>query len=122
MNMADSPLSVPLESPTPHFLRNPQLPFVLLRVFLYLVLVEAFTYELFWFAKFAGLTGYPALAPRSLINGEAIRFAAVLAGTWVMARLGRRALGDFGRPVGGALGPGHRPGSRQDGSESDGLA
>jgi membrane protease YdiL (CAAX protease family) len=103
MNMADSPLSVPLESPTPNFLRNPQLPFVLLRVFIYLVLVEAFTYEFFWVAKFSGLTGPAALTPRSLITGETIRFAAVLAGTWVMARLERRALGDFGLPLRSAL-------------------
>jgi membrane protease YdiL (CAAX protease family) len=103
MNMTDSPLNVPLESPTPNFFRNPQLPFVLLRVFLYLVLVEAFTYEFFWVARFSGLTGQPAWTPGSLITGETIRFAAVLAGTWVMARLERRALGAFGLPLRNAL-------------------
>ena len=101
--MSDSPLTVPIESPRPNFLRNPQLPFVLLRVFIYLALVEAFTYEFFWVAKFSGLTGPPALAPRSLITGETIRLAAVLAGAWVMSRLERRSLGDYGLPLRGAF-------------------
>jgi membrane protease YdiL (CAAX protease family) len=102
--MSDSSLTVPIESPRPNFFRNPQLPFVLLRVFIYLVLVEAFTYEFFWLANFSGLTGRPALTPRSLFAGESIRLAAVFAGAWVMARLERRDLGDFGLPLHGALG------------------
>src|SRR6202030_1598908 len=103
INMSDSPLTVPIESPRPNFLRNPQLPIVLLRVFMYLVLVEAFTYEFFWLANFSGLMGRPALNPRSLITGETIRLAAVLAGAWVMSRLERRSLGDYGLPLPGGL-------------------
>jgi membrane protease YdiL (CAAX protease family) len=101
--MSDSPLTVPIESHTPNIFRSPRLPFVLLRVFIYLVLVEAFTYEFFWIANASGLTGRPALAPRNLFSGEFIRFAAVFAGAWVMARLERRSIGEFGLPLNGAL-------------------
>ena len=70
---------------------------------MYLVLVEAFTYEFFWLANFSGLMGRPAMNPRSLITGETIRLAAVLAGAWVMSRLERRSLGDYGLPLRGGL-------------------
>jgi membrane protease YdiL (CAAX protease family) len=70
---------------------------------MYLVLVEAFTYELFWVAKFLGPTGRPAATPWSLIASETVRLAAVLAGAWVMSRLERCPLGEFGLPLQGAL-------------------
>jgi uncharacterized protein len=104
VNMADSPLSVPVDSPSPNFFRSPLLPFVLLRVFIYLVLVEAFTYEFFWVGNVAGLIGRPSLTPQSLITGESIRLAGVFAAAWVMSRLERRSFGDYGLPLRGALG------------------
>lgn len=104
LRMADSPLSVPVDSPSPNFFRNPLLPFVLLRVFIYLVLVEAFTYEFFWIGSLIRLTGPPAFTPQSLITGETVRLTGVLAAALVMARLERRAFGDYGLPLRGVLG------------------
>jgi membrane protease YdiL (CAAX protease family) len=96
MNMPDSPLSVPVEPAKLGFFRSPNPPFVLLRVFLYLILVEAFTYELFWINHFFGQNGIKALAPRNLLTSECLRLAGVCAAAWVMSRLERRRLGEYG--------------------------
>jgi uncharacterized protein len=103
-DMADSPVTVPPDSAAFHLFRNQQLPFLLLRVFIYLLLVEAFTYEFFWIAKFAGFTGRPSLSPASLIMGESLRLSGVLAAVWTMSRLEHRNFGDYGLPSRGALG------------------
>jgi membrane protease YdiL (CAAX protease family) len=103
MNTPDSPLSVPVEPPAPSFFRNPDLPFVLLRLFLYLLVAEAFTYELFWLS---GLftQGHPASTSSLLMTSECLRFAAVFAAVWAMSRLERRNFGDYGLPLRAALG------------------
>jgi uncharacterized protein len=105
MNSPDSPLTVPPDPPpSPNFFRNPDLPFVLLRVFLYLVLAEAFTYEFFWIRNFFPQSGGFALAPEDLMTSELLRFAGVFAAAWVMSRLERRSLGEYGLPLRGAIG------------------
>jgi uncharacterized protein len=104
MNMADSPLTVPVEPPAPNFFRNPDLPFVLLRLFLYLILVEAFTYELFWIGNFFTTSGPPPSTVTSLMTSECLRFAGVFAAAWVMSRLEKRNFGDYGLPLRAALG------------------
>jgi uncharacterized protein len=103
MFMADSPLTLPVEPPVQNFFRNPNLPFVLLRVFLYLILAEAFTYGLFWIGNFfrppdgSAFTAY-------LMTSECLRFAGILAAAWVMSRLEKRNFGDYGLPLRTALG------------------
>jgi uncharacterized protein len=104
MNMPDSPLTVPVEPPAPNFFRNPDLPFVLLRLFLYLILVEAFTYEFFWISNFYRPSGGSSSTTASLITSEFLRFAAVFAAAWVMSRLEKRNLADYGLPLRAALG------------------
>jgi membrane protease YdiL (CAAX protease family) len=104
MNTPDSPLAVPVEPPAPGFFRNPELPFVLVRVFIYLVLAETFTYELFWISSWIGAGGGRLLTPQNLMTSEFLRFAAVLAAAWVMSRLEKRKLGDYGLPLRGLLG------------------
>jgi len=102
--MPDSPVTVPADSTAFNIFRNQRLPFLLLRVVIYLLFVEAFTYEFFWIAKFAGFTGRPALSPASLITGESLRLAGVLAAAWAMSRFEHRNFGEYGLPVRGALG------------------
>jgi uncharacterized protein len=102
--MADSPVTVPADSTVWNLFRNQQLPFLLLRVFIYLLLVEAFTYEFFWIAKFTGFTGRPTWSPASLIMGESLRLSGVLAAVWAMSRLEHRNFGDYGLPLRGAIG------------------
>jgi hypothetical protein len=102
--MADSPVTAPADSTVWNPFRNQQLPFLLLRVFIYLLLVEAFTYEFFWIAKFMGFTGRPTLSPASLIMGESLRLSGVLAAVWAMSRLEHRNFGDYGLPLRGAIG------------------
>jgi membrane protease YdiL (CAAX protease family) len=105
MDIPDSPLTVPTErAPAPTFFRNADLPLVLLRVFLYLVLVEAFTYEFFWISNFFAPQARAAFTPKFLITSEFIRFAGVFAAAWVMSRLERRSVGEYGLPLRGALG------------------
>jgi uncharacterized protein len=105
MDIPDSPLTVPAEPPpAPNFFRHPDLPFVLLRLFLYLILAEAFTYEFLWVSNFFGQSGRFALTPKILMTSEFLRFAGVCAGAWVMSRLERRRLGEYGLPLRGALG------------------
>jgi membrane protease YdiL (CAAX protease family) len=104
MNTPDSPLSVPVEPPAPGFFRNPELPFVLVRVFIYLVLAETFTYEFFWIGSFFGAGGGRLLTPQNLMTSEFLRFAAVLSAAWVMSRLEKRNLADYGLPLRGVLG------------------
>jgi uncharacterized protein len=105
MNLADSPLSVPIETPPgPNFFRKPDLPFVLLRVFLYLILAEAFTYEFFWIASFFRPNGQPSFTTQYLMTSECIRFVGVFAAAWVMSHLERRPTGEYGLPLRAALG------------------
>jgi uncharacterized protein len=98
MSTADSPLSAPAYPPTPNFFRRTELPFILLRVALYLILVEAFTYEFLWLGRYVRLTVGSAFIPRNLMASEFLRMAAVFAAAWVMSRLERRPFGDYGLP------------------------
>lgn len=105
MNSPDSPLTVPPDPPTsPNFFRSPDLPLVLLRIFLYLVLAEAFTYEFFWIRSFFPQSGRSVLALQNLMTSEFLRFAGVFAAAWVMSALERRSLGEYGLPLRSTMG------------------
>jgi membrane protease YdiL (CAAX protease family) len=104
LTMADSPLTVPVEPPAVGFFRNPDFAFVLLRLFLYLVLTEAFTYEFLWISNFFEPNLRSALSPSNLMTSECLRFAGIFAAAWVMSRLEKRSFGDYGLPLRAALG------------------
>ncbi len=104
MTTEESPLSIPVEPSTPNFFRNPDLPFVLLRVLLYLIQVEAFTYEYFWIAGFFAATARSAFTPANLMTSESVSLAGVFSAAWVMSRLEKRSFGDYGLPLRGAFG------------------
>jgi len=102
--MPDSPLTVPIEPPAPSFFRNSDLPFVLLRLLLYLVLVEAFTYGFFWISNFFRPGSTTPLTTTNLMTSECLRLAGVFAAAWVMSRPEKRNLGGYGLPLRAALG------------------
>jgi membrane protease YdiL (CAAX protease family) len=104
MSMPDSPLSVPVEPWTPNFFQNPELPYVLVRLFLYLILVEAFTYEFFWIAGFFIPNARSSFTPVNLMTSESVSLAGVAAAAWVMSRLEKRTFANFGLPSVGAFG------------------
>jgi membrane protease YdiL (CAAX protease family) len=96
--MEDSPLTTPVEHRSPGFFRNPEFPFVLLRLLIYLVLAEAFTYEFIWISNALGLNGNSPYSLRNLMSSECVRLAGVFAAAWVMSRLEARGFGDYGLP------------------------
>jgi uncharacterized protein len=96
--MEDSPLTAPANHSSPGFFRNPELPFVLLRLLIYLVLGEAFTYEFVWISNALKLNGTP-YGLQNLMSSEGVRFAGVFSAAWVMSRLEARSFGDYGLPL-----------------------
>ncbi len=97
--MEDSPLTAPANHSSPNFFRNPELPFVLLRLLIYLVLAEAFTYEFVWISNALKLNGNSPYSLQNLMSSEGVRFAGVFSAAWVMSRLEARSFGDYGLPL-----------------------
>jgi membrane protease YdiL (CAAX protease family) len=102
--MSDSPLTSPEQPSRPSFFRNPELPFGFVRVCLYLILSEVATYSLTRTARmFLGRSLSP-ISPEIVALSEMIGFASVLFAAWVMSRLEKRDLGEYGLPFQGAFG------------------
>jgi len=88
-----------LEPPsTISFFRGPSLPFVFLRLCLYVALVEGISYALQWISRFALPGARYSSLPNRLMLGESIDLVSALSAAWVMARLEGRRFGEYGLP------------------------
>jgi uncharacterized protein len=102
--MTDSPLATPGQPPLPSFFRSPELPSDFVRVCLYLILGEVVTYFLTRLARiFLGGRLSP-MSPEMVAVSEFIGFTSVLVAAWVMSRLEKRGLGEYGLPLQGPFG------------------
>jgi membrane protease YdiL (CAAX protease family) len=102
--MTDSPLTTPEQPSLPGFFRSPELPFAFVRVCLYLILGEVVTYFLSRIGRVFLGRGLSLLSPEVIAASEIIGFASVLFAAWVMSRLEKRNLGEYGLPLQGAFG------------------
>ncbi len=88
-----------LEPPsTISLFRGPSLPFVFLRLCLYVALVEGISYALQWISRFALPGAQYSSLPNRLMLGESIDLVSALSAAWVMARLEGRRFGEYGLP------------------------
>jgi membrane protease YdiL (CAAX protease family) len=95
------PLGVPS---TASLFRSASLPFVFLRMCLYVALAEGAGYALQEISGFI-FPGEPySSLPRRLLFGESIGLVSVLLAAWVMSRFEKRRVGEYGLPVRGAFG------------------
>jgi uncharacterized protein len=97
--MDDSPLTSLDKSEPLRFFRSPGLASAFIRLCIYLVLVEAVTFGLARLARFFLGQGHTASSPESLAAAEVIAFASALSAAWVMSRLEKRSLGEYGLPL-----------------------
>jgi membrane protease YdiL (CAAX protease family) len=89
---------------TIHLFRGPSLPFVFLRLCLYVALVEGISFALRWISRFA-LPGAPySSLPDRLMLGESTDLVSALSAAWVMSRLEGRRFGEYGLPGRAAFG------------------
>src|SRR5258708_800671 len=94
-----------LEPPsTISLFRGPSLPFVFLRLCLYVALVEGISYALQWISRFALPGAQYSSLPNRLMLGESIDLVSALSAAWVMARLEGRRFGEYGLPGRAAFG------------------
>jgi membrane protease YdiL (CAAX protease family) len=88
-----------LEVPsTASLFRGPSLPFVFLRLCLYLVLDEGISYALQWLAQFVLQSWLYASLPNRMVLGESIDLVSAFVAALMMARLEGRAFGEYGLP------------------------
>ncbi len=88
-----------LEPPsTISLFRGPSLPFVFLRLCLYVALVEGISYALQWISRVALPGARYSSLPNRLMLGESIDLVSALSAAWVMARLEGRRFGEYGLP------------------------
>ena len=96
---------VSLESPsTASLFRGPSLPFVFLRLCLYLALGEGLSYALQWTTRFILPLALYSSVPHRLMLRESIELMSALCAALVMSRLEGRAWGEYGLPVREAFG------------------
>src|SRR5258708_16930290 len=89
-----------LETPsTISLFRGPSLPFVFLRLCLYVALVEGLSFALQWISRFAIPGALYSSLPNRLMLGESIDLVSALSAAWVMSRLEGRRFGEYGLPV-----------------------
>src|SRR5258708_1140313 len=94
-----------LEPPsTISFFRGPSLPFVFLRLCLYVALVEGISYALQWISRFALPAPRYSSLPNRLMVGESIDLLSALSAAWAMSRLEGRRFGEYGLPGRAAFG------------------
>jgi membrane protease YdiL (CAAX protease family) len=94
-----------LEPPsTISLFRGPSLPFVFLRLCLYVVLVEGISFALQWISRFALPSASYSSLPNRLMLGESIDLVSALFAAWVMSRLEGRRFGEYGLPGRAAFG------------------
>ncbi|MFI5057822.1 MAG: CPBP family intramembrane glutamic endopeptidase [Candidatus Acidiferrales bacterium] len=94
-----------LEAPsTASLFRGASLPFVFLRLCLYVALAEGAGYALQGISRFI-LPGelYSSL-PKRILFGESIDLVSALLAAWVMSRFEGRRFGEYGLPIRAALG------------------
>jgi membrane protease YdiL (CAAX protease family) len=97
--MSDSPLTLPPRPEPANFFRNPNLPFVFVRLALFLIFGEVLTYAL---SKAAHplLRDRPSLtSPHFLFVVEAIALLGSFAAAWLLSVLERRPFRDYGLPL-----------------------
>ena len=99
-----SPPAIPGALPEQRFFRSPALPFVFVRVCLYLLAGYAITHALYWGAQFLLGRGLSSYNPQVLMTGEVINLVGVFSAAWLMSRLERRDFGSYGLPLRGAFG------------------
>jgi CAAX protease family protein len=88
-----------LETPsTGSLFRGSSLPFVFLRLCLYVALVEGISYALQWISRFALPGAQYSSLPNRLMLGESIDLVSALFAAWVMSRLEGRPFGEYGLP------------------------
>jgi membrane protease YdiL (CAAX protease family) len=92
------PLSLPPEPQGAGLFRSDSPGPVLIRVFLFLVLVVAFSSGFGSLAGSLGLIGASTGFAAGLLTSECTRGAGTLLAAWVMSRLEERKLGDYGLP------------------------
>ncbi len=94
-----------LEPPsTISLFRGPSLPFVFLRLCLYVALVEGISYALQWISRVALPGARYSSLPNRLMLGESIDLVSALSAAWAMARLEGRRFGEYGLPGRAAFG------------------
>jgi membrane protease YdiL (CAAX protease family) len=94
-----------LEAPsTASLFRGPSLPFVFLRLCLYLALDQGISYALQWIARLV-LPSWPySSLPNRMMLGESIDLMSAFFAALVMSRFERRAFGEYGLPGRAAFG------------------
>lgn len=94
-----------LEPPsTGRLFRGPSLPFVFLRLCLYVALVVGISHALQWISRFALSSALYSSLPNRLMLGENIDLVSALSAAWVMSRLEGRRFGEYGLPGRAAFG------------------
>jgi membrane protease YdiL (CAAX protease family) len=94
-----------LEAPsTASFFRGPSLPFVFLRLCLYLALDEGISYALQWVAQLILPSGPYSSLPNRMMLGECIDLMSAFFAALVMSRFEGRAFGEYGLPGRAAFG------------------
>jgi membrane protease YdiL (CAAX protease family) len=94
-----------LEAPsTSSLFRGPTLPFVFLRLCLYLALDEGISYALQWVARLILPSGPYSSLPNRMMFRESIDLISAFFAALVMSRFERRAFGEYGLPGRAAFG------------------
>ena len=94
-----------LEAPsTASLFRGPTLPFVFLRLCLYLALDEGISYALQWVARLILPSGPYSSLPNRMMFRESIDLISAFFAALVMSRFERRAFGEYGLPGRAAFG------------------
>jgi uncharacterized protein len=102
--MTDSLLSPPEPPALDSLFRGNGLPFVFVRVCVYLILGDAVTYGLTWVARFFLAPESAAFSPRFLLTHEFIALAGSFSAAYVLSRLERRSFDAYGLPLANAFG------------------
>lgn len=84
--------------------RGSSVPFVFLRLCLYLALVEGISYGLHLFMAFLLPVGEHSLLHNRLFREESIELLSAFSGAFLMCRIERRPLGEYGLPWRAAFG------------------
>jgi membrane protease YdiL (CAAX protease family) len=94
-----------LEAPsTANLFRGPSLPFIFLRLCLYVALGQVIGYALQWVARLILPSGLYSSLPNGMMLGESIDLISAFLAAFVMSRLEGRAFGEYGLPGRAAFG------------------
>jgi membrane protease YdiL (CAAX protease family) len=94
-----------LEAPsTANLFRGPSLPFIFLRLCLYVALGQVIGYALQWVARLILPSGAYSSLPNGMMLGESIDLVSAFFAALVMSRLEGRAFGEYGLPGRAAFG------------------